>query len=91
MPPIGYRPWLECIANNDLVTFQEILHKYDDKYKAVLMFQAIVYRRSNFVALLLSHGVDPVPFQTYVREQIMSLRDEGERAVLEVIEALLKS
>ena len=55
------------------------------------MFQAIVYRRSNFVALLLSRGVDPVPFQTYVQEQIMSLRDEGERAVLEVIEALLKS
>jgi hypothetical protein len=55
------------------------------------MFQAIVHRRTAFVALLLTHGVDPVPFQTYVQDRISMSSDDGERVAFEVIDAMLKS
>ena len=91
MPPIGARPSLDCIYNNDLATFKSILPLFDDKYKEILMFQAIVHRRTAFVALLLAQGVDPVPFQTYVQDRIAMSSNDGERAAFEVIEAMLKS
>ena len=91
MPPIGARPSLDCIYNNDMNTFKSILPLFDDKYKAILMFQSIIHRRTAFVALLLTQGVDPVPFQTYVQERIVGASDDGERAAFEVIEAMLKS
>jgi len=74
-----------------MTTFKSILPLFDDKYKAILMFQSIIHRRTAFVALLLSQGVDPVPFQTYVQDRIVGASDDGERAAFEIIEALLKS
>jgi hypothetical protein len=85
------RPALDYIYNNELAPFKTSLQFYDANYKANLMFQAIVHRRSAFVAVLLKEGVDPVPFQTYVQDRIATSSNDGERAIFEVIEALLKS
>jgi hypothetical protein len=85
------RPALDYIYNNELAPFKTSLPLYDANYKANLMFQAIVHRRTAFVALLLTQGVDPVPFQTYVQDRIVGASDDGERVAFEVMAAMLKS